>query len=120
MDISRVRYTVVKNKGIVKCTVDNCRNDAIDNFNRKFLSTATSDLWVLAYESEKFVMPNKFTAVARCHPEDEFDEEAGKRIAFAKLNKKYHRSVDRHLANIMTALDNTLKTMDKYFEKRTF
>ena len=121
MDNTRVDYKVMPEQGIVIAKIVGTSFDAMDAFNRKFLSTATSALDLNAYaRDEKFHMPYAFKAVARCHPEDTFDENKGKRVALNKLSDKYNRSLDKHLANIMLALDKALKNMDLYFEGRTF
>lgn len=121
MDNTRVEYKVIPEKGIVIAKIGGTYWDAMEAFNRKFLSTSTSSLEINNFgRDEKFCMPYMFKAVARCHPEDIFDEEKGKRIALNKLSEKYNRSLDKHLANIMLALDKTLKNMDHYFEGRTF
>lgn len=41
--------------------------------------------------------PVKFTATARCAPEDVWDAEKGKKIALAKLEAKAYRSMGRRL-----------------------
>ena len=121
MDNTRVEYKVIPEKGIVIAKIWGTNFDAIDAFNKKFLSTASSSLDLSVFgRNEKFHMPYTFKAVSRCHPEDIFDEEKGKRIALNKLSEKYNRSLDKHLANIMLALDKALKGIDHYFEGRTF
>ena len=124
MDNTRVEYKVIPEKRIVIANIYGTEHDAIDIFNGKFFANTTSALSIVReywnHDNGRFTMPRSFKAVARCHPEDVFDEEKGKKIALNKLSEKYNRSLDKHLANIMLVLDRTLKTMDHYFEGRTF
>lgn len=124
MDNTRVEYKVMPEQGIVIARIYGTDHDAIDTFNRKFFANTTSALSVVREywnnDNGRFTMPRSFKAIARCHPEDVFDEEKGKKIALNKLSEKYNHSLDKHLANIMLVLDKTLKNMDEYFEGRTF
>jgi hydroxymethylpyrimidine pyrophosphatase-like HAD family hydrolase len=120
MNHNRVEYKVIPENRVVIATIKNTSGDALREFNKKFLSNATADLMLMAHTSEKFRMKNSYKSVARCHPEDVFDENKGKAIALKKLSEKYNKSLDKRLAHIMVAFDKTLETMDKYFEGRTF
>lgn len=43
-------------------------------------------------DEEKFNMPEYFIGVATCAPEDKWDEELGKDIAYSKALKKFNKS----------------------------
>ena len=114
MNNNRVKYIVVKDKGIVRAVISGCEFDALLAFNKKFMLPSTTCLALditFGHESdEKFTMPHQFSAVARCHAEDEWDEEIGKKIALKKLSEKYNKSLDKHLANMF---DTMISVMDK-------
>ena len=79
MNIERVKYVVVKDKGIVRAIISGCEYDAFEAFHKKIMLPSTHYLALCANgDHEKFVMPYQFSAVARLHPEDEWDEETGK------------------------------------------
>ena len=123
MENSRVEYKVIPEQRIVIAKINNIEDDAINFFNKKFLANITSSIHVTNNwykDDEKFIMPRSLKCVARCHPDDVFDEEVGKRIALKKLSEKYNRCLDKHLAHFLVSFDKTLKIMDKYFEGREF
>lgn len=67
---------------------DMAANFIIDNFDFSDL-----DLGDLVYKmTPKIRMPRYFTGKAICAPEDEWDEELGKKIAFARAKEKCYDS----------------------------
>ena len=113
MDSRRVQYTVIKDKGIVRASIDCCCYDAIIEFNKRFMEHSTSSLGLdLCGIDSRFMMPCSFSVVAKLHPEDEWNEEEGKRIALRKLATKYNHSLDKHLLNMYNAM---MKSMDKMY-----
>lgn len=119
MNIERVKYVVVKDKGIVRAIISNCEYDALNVFHKKFMLPSTH--YIALYtngEHEKFIMPYQFSAVAKLHPEDEWDEETGKNIALKKLSEQYNRSLDKHLANMYGALSSVMDKMKVYLGER--
>lgn len=119
MNIKRVKYVVVKDKGIVRAIISDCEYDAFDVFHKKFMLPSTHHLALLANgKHEKFIMPYQFSAVAKLHPEDEWNEETGKKIALKKLSEQYNRSLDKHLANMYDALSGVMEKMKVYLEDR--
>lgn len=75
----------------------------------------------------------KFRGVAKCNPEDEWDEDFGKKLAMARAETKYvvkqthnlHKKFDQNLREIAILINRNSKIadmnnawMDKYFELR--
>lgn len=119
MDNKRVKYVVVKDKGIVRAVISDCEYDAIYAFNKKFMLPSTHSLgMIINCDNEKFTMPYQFSAVARLHPEDEWNEEVGKDIALKKLSEKYNKSLDRHLSNMFDTLISVMGKMSTYLDDR--
>ena len=111
MDSRRVQYTVIKDKGIVRASIYCTCYDAIEEFNKRFMEHSTSSLMIgIDSCDSRFMMPYSFSVVAKLHPEDEWNEEEGKRIALRKLATKYNHSLDKHLHNMYNAM---MKSMDK-------
>ena len=122
MDISRVEFKEYPN-GVVKASIHGCRHDALDKINRKFVATTTSaievtDAWSRA--AKDYYMNNTYTAIARCSNDDTYSFEEGKKIALKRLTEKYNRSVDKRIARFLMHMDKVCKSLDKYFENRTF
>ena len=116
MNNNRVIFKVIPEHRIVKAEINDCEFDAISEFNRKFLAHSTSSLALSTFycRDEKFLMPNTFSVVVRCHPVDKFDEEKGKRLALDRLADKYTKSLNKHLDNILISLDKSLERLAEY------
>ena len=116
MNNNRVIFEVIPEHRIVKAEINDCEFDAISKFNRKFLAHSTSSLTLTPANcyDEKFMMQNTYSVVVRCHPDDEFDEEKGKRLALDRLADKYTKSLNKHLDNILISLDKSLERLAEY------
>lgn len=116
MNNNRVIFKVFPEHRVIKAEINDCMFDAIHEFNRKFLAHSTSSLALSTFycRGEKFIMPDTFSVVVRCHPNDEFDEEKGKRIALDRLADKYTKSLNKHLDNILISLDKSLERLEEY------
>lgn len=55
--------------------------------------------------------------VAKLHPEDEFNMEAGKKIASTRTDIKYHQALARDLKKIKERMIYELTELDKVIEK---
>ena len=115
MKKQNVQYVVDKKNRVVIATIDDCRWDAVDKINKKFIHQATSKMEILPLSSD-MLMPNRFKAVARCCPEDEWDENVGKRLACERLTEKYEKSLNRRMARFMVDMDKVIDEMSKYLE----
>ena len=47
--------------------------------------------------SDKYLMPNKFTASTVCSDEDVYSEEEGKQVVKRKLMEHYHKSLNKRM-----------------------
>lgn len=119
MDSRRVTFRT--HGKTVFATIDDCETDALQVFTEKYVAHFTSSLALIpSMYDERFIMPTSFTAKAQCSIDDKFDYEAGKKIALDRLTKKYHRSLNRHLANILCTMDNALMMLNKDLEGKNF
>lgn len=120
MNKNRVIYSVFPEHKIVVAEIRGCELDAVNIVNGRFVPHATSALHVgVNYYDERFVMPYKFKGVAKCHEDDVFDVEVGKRIALNKLTETYHKSLNTHLWNYTKYLSDGVDNIVDYLEKRT-
>lgn len=118
-----INYIVDKEKGIVTAEISNCKDDVKKHIAKQFgfigeLDELNKDL------AKACRISDKFTGVAKCHPEDIFDEEVGKRIAKQRVLDKYSEArvnalnrVDNLIDNwsylIMFSIQNTVKSFLK-------
>ena len=98
-----IRYIVNENDRIVIAIIDNCMRDAIKAAN----AWTGSDCWnsrnridVHVDYDKKYLIPDKFTGIARCSIEDEWNEDIGKKIARERVLNKYHKSLNKAIRKI--------------------
>ena len=60
-------------------------------------------------------MPPRFVGIATCSPNDEWNEEIGRLIAFNRAKDKYNRSFFKHANNLMEEMDNYLNHVEDCF-----
>ena len=117
---SDATYFINEEKKVVVCTVDKTKylfiNFVTENF-RIWSSNICDDasLWY------KLEMPNKFTGVARCSENDEWNPETGKLIAFSRmkdnLNKSFFKRANTYVNFLDRAADEAADVLGKIGEK---
>ena len=113
-----IEYKVYKEQGVVVAIAKDCVYDAINRFDTKFVKTTSSYLHIgfgslFNFPDLRFYMPNTVRAVARLSPEDEWDENIGKEIAFKKLCNKYEQAITKRMRNIFKVLCSVLDKANK-------
>ena len=72
--------------------------------------------WALAYDlNKKLELPNSFMGKAVCAPEDEWDEELGKMIAFSRAKDKCYKSFFKRANLLVQKFDTRLGDMIELF-----
>ena len=88
--MSDCRFYVNEAEHVVVCVIPHTRR-MVDDFIREHFSFNDVDFWY-ALDVDKVRMPDSFMGKAVCAPEDEWDEELGKMIAFSKAKDKCYKS----------------------------
>lgn len=100
-----VRHYVNKEKRMVIAVAEDCELDAVIRILKRMQGTVSIDDNLLRTAT----MHNKYVAVARCHPNDVFDEAEGRRIADERLNEKLEaartRAVNRWKKHHLAMMD---------------
>lgn len=86
-----IKYTVDKEKGIVTAEIDGCENDVL-RLLEKACKTKFIGINQKAEIEKAAQISGSFKGVAKCHPDDLFDEELGKNIAKSRMLNKYHEA----------------------------
>ena len=120
MDNKRVNYISDKNNGVVVAEINGCFSDAADVINDKFIPSVTSGFTLYNSYRSKFDMNRKYKAVARLHPEDEWDEQRGKIIACDRLTEAYHNSMNKRLALYAEDFRKIADNIEQYLNERHF
>jgi hypothetical protein len=121
-------YEVNKVTGEVKCTVENCKRDFM-RITEKILSQYPERVsyfykFIAAYHCENHIN-DKYVGVAKCHPEDTFNEAYGKDLARTQAIIKREDAFQKTLYKIYEDIDNLEEVntrclrpnvLDKHFE----
>ena len=99
---------IVNGKTVI-ATIKNCNLDVDDYVY------GICRLWIVGKPSELIKLPDTLKSIARCSPEDEFNLEVGKRIAYRRLQQKYWNKVasrltkcSMYLVRVQSELYNTM------------
>lgn len=121
MDNKRVNYITDKDNGVVVAEIDGCYFDAENMINNKFIPCVTSGMQISnTYKYSKFDMNRKYKAVAKLHPEDEWNEQRGKAIACDRLTETYHNSMNKRLAKYVDDFRKIADNIEKYLNDRHY
>lgn len=107
--INDLIYDVNKETGEVKCTVENCKRDFM-RIVEKALSQYPERVnyfykFIAMYHSEKCIR-DTYCGVAKCHPEDTFDEAYGRDLARTNAIIKREEAFQKTLYKIYEDIDN--------------
>ena len=120
MNNNRVSYIIDKGNNVVVAEIDGCLFDAEDMMNNRFIPSVTSGFQLANTGRNKFDMNRNYKAVAKLHPDDQWDEKRGKKIANDKLTEVYHHSMNKRLAKYAKDFRKIADNIDKYLEDRHF
>ncbi len=95
-----IRYIVNEKDRIVVATLNDCAFDGLNTANSWLGCDCMKNTNTFANFRQKYLMPNKFTGIAKCSVNDEWNEETGKQIARDRLLNKYHNSLNKVLQKI--------------------
>ena len=90
---SKIQYYINKEKRTIAARMVDCQYDIIDILYKMGIDR----VFRANYRIEDFLIKDTYRGVAKCAPEDTWDEEVGKRIARNRLLKKYHKDKTRCL-----------------------
>ena len=102
------RYFVNEEKKVVVCKLENCSNALICDMCQKD--------WP---GHEALVINDTFTAKAQCSPDDTFDAEIGKKIAYSRAVAKVNKAKKRTLTNFVAENQKMLQALVRDAEKLT-
>ena len=120
MDNTRVKYITDKDNGVVVAEIDECYDNAENMINNMFIPCVTSGFTVYNSFRSKFDMNRKYKAIAKLHPEDEWNEQRGKVIACDRLTETYHNSMNKRLAKYVDDFRKIADNIEKYLNERHF
>lgn len=107
----RCQYIIDKEKGKVVCVIHDTKHLLSD-----FIFDYDESLTVQG-EWKVIQMPNQFSGVATCAEGDEWNEQLGRDIAFARAKYKLDRSFFKRANNFINMLDKRIDRMYNEFNQ---
>ena len=109
-----IKYYKIPEKKITIGVLNGCQYDVGNK-----IAKLTADLNIDVFScDEKYLMPDTFRAIVRCHDDDVFDEEEGERQVKEKLMKKYYRSFDKRMAMFKKHIECLDEKIEMSMQKR--
>jgi len=103
---SEIIYKINKEKRVVVCIITYCRYVA-SNRLYKYASHYEQD-----YNKED--IKDTYIGIAKCSPEDEWDEEKGKRLALIRAKRKRSKDINRVLTRAIQIMKREIEDLEKY------
>ena len=100
-----MEFKVYPDKGVVVCRLLNCEDVPI----RRIVKYTNS-----RFMPNKYLIDNVYTGVAKCAPEDTFDEEYGKKVALAKAKRKRGKAINRAIRKYIMDTHRDLSNLTQY------
>lgn len=114
--MSDCRFYVNEDERVVVCVIPNTTRMVLDfiwdNFNWNDMNMSDAIEYHLR---NKLRMPNSFSGKAVCAPEDNWDEDLGKMIAFSRAKDKCYKSFFRRANTFVQTIDGRLGDMISTF-----
>lgn len=95
-----VRYIINEEKRIVVALMEKCQWDLIQYLNQKIPNADFLISGLSSYSGKTLNIGDTYRGIAKCSPEDVFDEEIGKELASKRAKEKYERAKSRVLENV--------------------
>lgn len=99
-----IRYIINKKAGMVICVLSGC----------KYIACKRVFKYTHYYNNFLWKINNTFVGVAKCAPEDEWDEEFGKKLAFFRARKKRNKAINNAVNEAIKTIENEVETLKKY------
>lgn len=112
---NRVKFYVDEEKRVVVAVLQGAENDFRDAARKIFHKNAMGDMAFLGANS--YLNSDVFRGKARCHPDDEWDVEAGKTLAFNRLRDKYARAWDKEVEYLLDKLSDIAAELGGLFSE---
>lgn len=110
--MSIIRYFVNKEKRTVACVMYQAESDANNGIRKYLASNGDFDYgWDMF---SKMQLPSAITGIAKCSPDDEWNEEFGKQLARERCYNKYEALKLEKYRKIMTVLTSMVDDIDNH------
>lgn len=104
------RFYVNEAERVIVCVIPHTRR-MVSDFIQQHFSFGDVDFWYALEDVDKVRMPDSFIGKAVCSPDDEWNEELGKMIAFSKAKDKCYKSFFKRANTFVQMVDRRLGDM---------
>ena len=94
-----VRFIIDKEHGVVVCKLTGCKDIAVSRLD-KYMPNYDYYLMGSPYWLNTDIK-DTYTGIARCNPEDEWDEEYGKKLALLRAKQKRGKAINNVLIKVV-------------------
>ena len=98
-----IEFKVYPDHGIVVCRLLNCSNIAVDRITK-----------YTGYYYYHLEIDDVYVGVAKCAPEDTFNENIGKKLALAKAKKKRAKAINNMIKKWLVKERRLLNNLEQY------
>ena len=114
--MNNCRFYVNEAERTVICVIPSTRN-MLQDFIIDHFRWADINIWTACnyHLYDKLEMPPSFIGKAVCAPEDEWNEELGRKIAFSRAKDKCYKSFFKRANHLVQTLDSRLGDMITMF-----
>lgn len=108
--MSDCKFYVNEAERVVVCVIPHTRS-MVSDFIHQHFEFSDIDFWYALEDVDKVRMPNSFIGKAVCAPEDEWNEELGRMIAFSRAKDKCYKSFFKRATLFIHTVDSRLEQM---------
>lgn len=112
---TKITYNIDKKNRIITASMDECTFEAYVNLKKINSDVGLLiDFFDLAWDD--FSMKRIYTGIAKCHPDDNWDEEKGKELAKDRLLAKYYKDYLNIFEKILFKINRFSSEVEKKFQ----
>ncbi len=106
------QYTIYPERKMVVCTIPNTTYCFLDDINDEGVRLF---MQMRPRRERRLKMPDYFIGVAVCSPDDEFNVEIGKQVAYSHARDKFNRSYYKRAQALINILDETANHLEELY-----
>lgn len=107
-DNNDLEYIIHPNKGVVICKIHNCEYIPLKRVLRY-----TNPSYSVCVSGE-LIIPDVFVGIARCNPDDKWDEEYGKKLALTRAKSKRGKAINFAIKTYIKRKEKELEVLKQY------
>lgn len=113
-----IRYEVNEEKRTVVAIIDNTECDAIVMVDKMFRNTPFRTDHLYHQHMRKYYIKDTYVGVAKCNPDDEWDEEVGKELARKRVLRAHEVDVALAFEKIWDDMIEPMNKMGFFIDTR--